>query len=377
MNTGRRTLSAEVADSIRELLADGQVGPGAYLPPERELVRRFGVSRVTVRRALGQLVSEGRLETVPHQGYRPVTPQATNEAEGPVAYVLAQAEPDQAWDLTHEQIVTALNRRLMQTGRHTLAVGTKGRGARDVFAELAERGVRGVVLDTSLSEYVDAAAASRLPFLIVDAHTQRTDVDIVIQDNFGGARSAAGYLLARGHRSIGWVGPMRGMAHYRERFAGARSALVDAGIDFAPGALAETSSDTSAAEAVDGVRGMLASKKRPTAIVCMWRGIALAAQTAVGEAGLTVGRDVELAAWATEREYREVLAPQFLGGMVPATAVWSPDEMAELALDRLERRAAGTAGPACRIDVRVRLLEPRAAEDVVRNGVAARPAGAQ
>ncbi|GAF92032.1 unnamed protein product, partial [marine sediment metagenome] len=82
MNTTRKTLAAGVADSIREIVAGGRVEPGAYLPTERELVKRFGVSRVTVRRALGQLVAEGLIETVPHQGYRPVRPSAGESSPG-------------------------------------------------------------------------------------------------------------------------------------------------------------------------------------------------------------------------------------------------------------------------------------------------------
>jgi hypothetical protein len=75
---------------------------------------------------------------------------------------------------------------------------------------------------------------------------------------------------------------------------------------------------------------------------------------------------VELAAWATEREYRESLAPEFLGGDVPATAVWRPEEMAGLALERIETRAARPGAPAARTDVRVRLVEPQPAEAVLR-----------
>ncbi|MFN3335935.1 MAG: GntR family transcriptional regulator, partial [Thermomicrobium sp.] len=42
--------------------------PGDLIPPERELEQRFGVSRVTVRQALHQLVLAGRLERVQGRG---------------------------------------------------------------------------------------------------------------------------------------------------------------------------------------------------------------------------------------------------------------------------------------------------------------------
>lgn len=41
-----------------------QLKPGDPFPPERELEHQFGVSRITVRQALQQLVLAGRLEWV-------------------------------------------------------------------------------------------------------------------------------------------------------------------------------------------------------------------------------------------------------------------------------------------------------------------------
>jgi GntR family transcriptional regulator, arabinose operon transcriptional repressor len=366
MNTSRKTLAAEVADSIRQIVATGQVEAGCYLPPERELVKRFGVSRVTVRRALGKLVDEGLLETVPHQGYRPVMLRNEAGQPGSVAYVLAVAGPEQTWDFTHEQIVTAFNRKLMAEGRQALAVGAKGRPAAGVFQELKEQGIWGLVLDSSIPEYIDAAIKSKLPCVMVDAFTDRGDMDIVLQDNFGGARRATEYLLGQGHQRIAWVGPSRGLSHYRERFAGARAALNDIGRDFVPELMIQAPANEADEGTLGRLRKLLRGKQRPSGLVCMWRQWAVAAAGAIREAGLEVGKDVEIVAWATEREYREVLAGEFLGDNVPATVVWSPDEMAELAIERLQKRASQPNAPTCRTDVRVRLIEPQKAEDVLR-----------
>ncbi|MCC6315167.1 MAG: GntR family transcriptional regulator [Thermomicrobiales bacterium] len=50
-----------------EIAAGGE--PGRQLPSERQLVERFGVSRITVRKALADLVGEGVVYSVPGRGF--------------------------------------------------------------------------------------------------------------------------------------------------------------------------------------------------------------------------------------------------------------------------------------------------------------------
>ena len=50
--------------------------PGSPAPSERELVRRFGVARMTVRQALDALVAEGLLERIPGRGTFVARPRA-------------------------------------------------------------------------------------------------------------------------------------------------------------------------------------------------------------------------------------------------------------------------------------------------------------
>ena len=50
---------AQVKDYLKQGLAESRWPPGALMPSESELVARFGVSRMTVTRALRELQSEG------------------------------------------------------------------------------------------------------------------------------------------------------------------------------------------------------------------------------------------------------------------------------------------------------------------------------
>lgn len=55
---------ARVKQHLKQALARGRFPPGARMPSEAELVARFGVSRMTVNRALRELQAEGLVERV-------------------------------------------------------------------------------------------------------------------------------------------------------------------------------------------------------------------------------------------------------------------------------------------------------------------------
>jgi GntR family transcriptional repressor for pyruvate dehydrogenase complex len=57
-----RTASEQIADRLATAIALGEFVPGQRLPAERELAGLLGVSRTTVREALGRLAASGYLE---------------------------------------------------------------------------------------------------------------------------------------------------------------------------------------------------------------------------------------------------------------------------------------------------------------------------
>jgi GntR family transcriptional regulator len=61
---GSGPLHTAIAEQLTAAITDGRLQPGMRLPPERELAGSLGVSRMTVRQALGELERDGRLRRV-------------------------------------------------------------------------------------------------------------------------------------------------------------------------------------------------------------------------------------------------------------------------------------------------------------------------
>ncbi|NYH88148.1 UTRA domain-containing protein [Actinopolymorpha rutila] len=66
---------------ILESLIDGELGPDAPIPSERDLMAAHRVSRMTVREAIGQLVAEGRLYRVRGKGTFVAAPRVDSMLE--------------------------------------------------------------------------------------------------------------------------------------------------------------------------------------------------------------------------------------------------------------------------------------------------------
>jgi len=62
-------------------IRDGDIIPGEAIPSEKELEEDYGVSRITVRRALGDLASEGYISRQPGRGSFVLQPKLQDRSE--------------------------------------------------------------------------------------------------------------------------------------------------------------------------------------------------------------------------------------------------------------------------------------------------------
>jgi GntR family transcriptional regulator len=74
-------LYARVRDELRAGILDGRLQPHAKLPSESEMTAAYGVSRITVRQALGDLQKEGLIVRLQGKGAYVAQPRASQQLQ--------------------------------------------------------------------------------------------------------------------------------------------------------------------------------------------------------------------------------------------------------------------------------------------------------
>jgi GntR family transcriptional regulator len=93
---GSVPLYAQIADALRADIRSGHYPPGVALPSERKLMDHFGVTRATIRNALGQLRSEGLLTMERGAGAFVRRPSPVRRIVGPDRFLRRDREEGKA-----------------------------------------------------------------------------------------------------------------------------------------------------------------------------------------------------------------------------------------------------------------------------------------
>jgi DNA-binding transcriptional regulator YhcF (GntR family) len=185
----------QVKGSLLEAIRSGELAPEAKIPSSAELCRKYGVSLITVRRAVGDLKSEGVLRGEFGKGVfvnskqrGPSAKQSQAAGAKAIAGVWAAMLDE---NILHVQ--DGMNRYAQERGLSIELYPCKRNGPEEsieIFRQLATRGIKGVVVFPA-EEPAYAAELSSLirkgfRFVAVDRTIEGVKTSVVSSDNFGG-----------------------------------------------------------------------------------------------------------------------------------------------------------------------------------------------
>jgi DNA-binding LacI/PurR family transcriptional regulator len=158
----------------------------------------------------------------------------------------------------------------------------------------------------------DAEHGSRLvgqihvPTVLLDMFVEGLPYDVIKTDNVEAGRLAAAHLLDLGHRRIGIVVGIEGLATSDDRHAGYLRAHAERGIAVDPAL--KVAGDFDQQTAHDHARELLSRPDRPTAIMAISNMMSVGALFAVRELKLRVPEDISLVG-IDDLEFAGLLAP--------------------------------------------------------------------
>lgn len=276
-----------------------------------EVARRAGVSQSAVSRVFtpGASVSAKTAEKVRKAarelGYRPNT-LARSLITGRskiIGLVVAYLE-----NHFYPAALEKLSNALQEEGYHILvfmASQTAG-NIDDVLEEILDYQVDGIVMASVAlsSDLAQRCKRAGVPVVLFNRTQDIEGIASVASDNFGGGQALARFLVAGGHRRIGYVAGWEGASTQRDREAGFRAGLEAAGQTL----FARTVGDFETEAARKAAREMfdVSPERRPDAVFAANDHMAMQVMDVLRyELGLTVPGDVSvvgfddvpLAAW--------------------------------------------------------------------------------
>jgi len=345
MKTARRPVSkhGNVHAALLRALQSGKWKPGERIPTESQLEQQFGVSRITVARAVRDLESAGLVERRRGAGTF-VRPRETSDRLTFGLLIPDLGETEIFEPICHGMMTSPLARdHALIWGNASSRSGSKDEQAWSLCRQFITRRVsgvffapieRGLSTDDDVNQRIAAALdGARIPIVLLDRglapYPQPDRYDLVAIDNRRAAYIATTHLLDLGARRIAFVGAENAPATVDEREAGYREALFQRGIDPDRDTIRRLRTDDETAVA------NLMRARHPDAIVCANDRTAGLLMHALLRQGIRIPQDVRLVG-IDDVDYAPLLP-------VPLTTIRQPtrqigDAALEIMLARVSRR---------------------------------------
>ena len=200
-------LHLQLAQILREDICSGRIRPGDKLMSESEMVKRYGIARLTVREALNHLVNEGLVEK--QHGRGSFCKQAVVAKSIDVLLDMSESY----FVPYYMQSISAV----LEANHANLIAGDTKNDNEEILRKLhmiLKRGTDGVILQgcpkrnmdlTALSAVLDQFSRAKIPVMIIDYDYCVPEACCAVMDERMVGKLAAQYFITNGHRNTAAV----------------------------------------------------------------------------------------------------------------------------------------------------------------------------
>jgi len=212
---------------------------GDRIPSEKEFSEMFGVSNITVRKAMSELVNSGVIYRVKGKGSY-VSAHATQKEEQTSKLVVFLSSGFSLNENAYIQLMLSIQNCLLEHG-YSLIIENVDSSERDEFQvikELVEKHVEGFIIISkdpakSILSY-EFLYKNNIPFVLIDRYTPLFPANFVGSSNHDGAFSSVMHLLELNHTGIAFVSQHFNLSSEVERYSGYCDAFTRKGLSANP-----------------------------------------------------------------------------------------------------------------------------------------------
>ena len=213
----------QLATRMRDEILNGALEPGAQYYSDRQLIERYGVSLLTVRQAMAELVSAQLLERRQGSGTfissRVAKMRAKSDDTQPGAILFTGWTPAalSGWDSMYfRDIFEGMQSEAETRGLQILFDDFRAQSVEKIGAEAKARGIRGALalIGKDSERRTKLLTSAGLP--VVAVNFSMKGVPSIVPDDFAGGQLAVKHLLLLGHRRIAHLNSGETTPHWAE-----------------------------------------------------------------------------------------------------------------------------------------------------------------
>jgi GntR family transcriptional regulator, arabinose operon transcriptional repressor len=286
---------SQIKEYLKKQIRQGEIVYRQQLASENILAKQFGMSRQTVRKALGDLENEGWIER--EQGRGTFCIYRERVARGNIAVLATYIS-----EYIFPTLIRGIEEVLSAAGYTLILANTNNDKVKEALCleNILNQDIAGVIIEPAKSsqmnvniDYFREFERRRIPYLMVHAFFNDLDPAYIMMDDYQGGYLAAQYLIQIGHREIAAIlksDDRQGVS----RQAGFLAALNDYHISIRHGFLGNYQTEQLLSYPYQFTRNLLQKKPRPTALICYNDQIALKVMEAIRDEGLKIPDDISI-----------------------------------------------------------------------------------
>lgn len=283
----KTTLYDQAFEFLQKSILDGKFTIGDYMPPERTLCEELGISRFTLRHALGRLENDGVIERTPGRGsvIRSI-PELKRKTIGVINVMQGVLFLDR------------VNQKLLETIKTKEGKAVFCKSEPDVESVKntimsIQKSISGIIIGAFFSNRHQNACLQYLkeiniPFVVMHGKKDN-DINAVLVNHYPGMADGIKHLKDLGHENVAFLG-LTGEGYIRHQYF--KEILADLNLPLREELMVSCSGIMK--EGYEKVDELLDAPSPPTAIIAHNDLVALGAMQKIKKRGLRISEDISI-----------------------------------------------------------------------------------